>query len=559
MRLGVQGFGPDRIRVNLQSLVPEFLLVRIPGGSLFRPSLVINAGKRVNRVQEMITLGEERISLGPKKFATRDLAAACVELWGRVPLPRDVLAYLPGKKLPGAASLFPLLAERRLPWEGWQAALWILTDDATFKEMNRSRPHRPGEPQARPIPPLLFAAAMMVVEEAGFPLERKRCWKDKWVLARAARPCLYPPWARSLSRWALGKLHALGHQGTYGRAVLDVLEKDRDPLLGLEAFKEAARSPGPGTLAAMRAFLARFPDPPSEPGFSPRRVYMILSRGRAGAWAVPPRGGGPPPSSRDGLDRLLAEIRGFGPEAERDLGILAKMGGTLKDPRARAAVGRALASYLKGEFPLADTSLVQAVAAFRDTWSLGGLLRVLDRRKKALPATRRVWVRLVSLYPEGRATKWLLDKLSDPDRGVRAEAVRALRKRPGAAGALLSLAGRAGTPALRLEALDALASPAGARNPSLRRAVLGFLQDPSYRVREKALGLLLFWKCREYLPQALTLCAQDPSQRVRWAAAKALRRLGDAATARKIRALLDGGAGHSRELRWALAGIRSGR
>ncbi|HHI69061.1 MAG TPA: HEAT repeat domain-containing protein, partial [Planctomycetes bacterium] len=375
--------------------------------------------------------------------------------------------------------------------------------------------------------------------------------------------CLYPPWARLLSAWALAKLHARGYAGPYHKALLGILERDRDPMLCLEAFKAAAAAPGPGTLKAMRKYLDRFPKPPPGAGFSPMGVYLAMTRSpgwkRVGNRAAPPAAGGAPSPLSADLDHLLAEIRGGGPETERDLRILAKMGKSLDDPRARVQVGKTLAVLLErgGLFP--GTALVGAVAAFRDTWSLGGLLRLLARRGKARPETRRVWVRLVALYPDWAATRWLVDRLSDPDRRVRAEAARMLRKRPDAVGPLLSLAAGGRTLTLRLAALDALASSWGARNFSLRRAVSRLLADSSYQVREKALQLLLFWKCREALPQMLTLCAEDPSQRVRWAAARGLQILGDQGTAAKIRSLLSSPGVHSRELRFALAGMKAGK
>ncbi len=564
VKLGVQGLGPDKIRINLQSLVLRKLRVRVPRGSLFGPSLVINAGRQVNRVQEMVTLNEEWIPLDPKRLVSRDLPAACADLWARIPMPWHVLSYRPRKKAPGAESLFPVFEKLDLPWEVRQAALWILTDDATFREMNRPRPKHPRGFGPRKIPPRAYAAAMMAVERSGRSLAGRRCGKDSWVLVPAARPCLYPPWARLLSAWALAKLHARGYAGPYPKVLLEILERDRDPMLCLEAFKAAAAAPGPGTLAAMRKYLDRFPKPPPGAGFSPMRVYLAMARStgwrREGnrAAAPPAAGGAPSPLSAD-LDHLLAEIRGGGPETERDLRILAKMGKSLDDPRARVQVGKTLAVLLErgGLFP--GTALVEAVGAFRDTWSLGGLLRLLARRGKARPETRCVWVRLVALYPDWAATRWLVDRLSDPDRRVRAEAARMLRKRPDAVGPLLSLAAGGRTLTLRLAALDALASPSGARNFPLRRAVARLLADSSDQVREKALQLLLLWKCREALPQMLTLCAEDPSQRVRWAAARGLQVLGDQRTAAKIRALLSSPGVHSRELRFALAGIKAGK
>ncbi len=563
VKLGVQGWGPDKVRINLQSLVERSLLVRVPRGSLFGPRLVINAGRRVNRIQEMVTLEEVWIPLGPKRLVPRDLPAAGTDLWARIPQPWDVLSYRPRKKLPGATGLFKVLEALHLPWEGWQAALWILTCDGTLREMNRPRPkvHRGFVP--RKISPRSYAAAMMALERSGLSPARRRCGRDAWVLVQAARPCLFPPWARLLSAWALEKLHARGYAGSYPEVVLRILERDRDPRLCLEAFKAAAAAPGPGTLEAMRKYLDRFPKAPPGTGFSPMRVYWTLARstgwGRGGNRAAPPAAGGVSSPETARLDRLLAEIRGGGPGAEQDLRILAKMGKSLRDPRARVEVGKALASYLERGGLYRGTALVGAVAAFRDTWSLGGLLRLLARRDKARPETRCVWVDLVALYPDWAATRWLVDRLSDPDRRVRAEAVRVLRKRPDAVGPLLSLAGRAGTLSLRLAALDALASPSWARNIPLRRAVSRFLADSSYRVREKALELLILWKCRESLPRMLTLCAEDPSQRVRWAAARGLQTLGDASTAAKIRSLLSSPGVHPRELRWALAGMKTGK
>ena len=555
VKLGVQGLGPDRIRVNLQSLLARPLEVLLPRGSLFGPPRVFQKGRSVNRVQEMATLREERIELGPKALVSRDLPAVGLDLWARYPLPHDVLSYRPRKKIPGGEGLFRILQALSLPWEARQAAFWILIDDARYDEANRSRRVRPGDPRPKPIPPLAFAAGMMAFEMTGRSLGRRRCARDAWVLVPAARPRLFPSWARRLSAWALEKLHARGHGGDYLQVIRDILRRDPDQRICLEAFKAAASFPSREILAAMKACLVRFPRLPSERMFSPWRVYRALCSSAGRSLAAPPGSGGGARSPRAGLDTLLAEIRGGGPGSEQAFAALAERSKEILDPQDRIRVGRTLAECLKEEFPFGESSFVRAAAAFRDTLSLGFLFRIFARRGEARGRTRRVWVKLVALYPDWAATRWILDRLSDPDRQVRGEAVGALRKRPDAVGPLLDLALHGDTLRVRLAALDALAVPWGARNVPLRRAVSRLLEDPSDRIRSKALEMLASWRCREFLPRMIALCADDPSLRVRWAAARALRLLGDRGTAAKIRTLLASPGSRSRELRWALAGL----
>ncbi len=560
VKLGVQGLGPDKVRLNIQSLVLRPLKVILPRGAVFGSALVTRGWRAANRVREMLLLEETRIPLGPKKLVSRDLPALGLDLRARIPQSWDVLVLKGKRKVPGGERLLAALDRLRVPWEVRQAAFWILCNDALCEEVTRKRPKRPGGFGPRPIPPLAFAAGMMSLEAAGFSLAGRRCNRHPWVLVPAARPRLYPVWGRALSRWALARLHARGHEGEYSQVILSILEKDPDPRVCLEAFKVAAASRGPKALAAMERCLERFPELPEVDGFSPRRVLraLVFSAGRSYAAPAPSGGAGVAPSRLD-LDRLLSRIRGGGPGAEKALADLALLGRKIRNPKDRIRVGKTLAVCLDWEFPFPGTALVKAVGAFRDTWDLGKLLRILARRGEVRAVTRCVWVRLVALYPDWAATNWLLDRIYDPDKRVRAEAVRALEKRRDAVGPLLARARGGPSLEVRLAALDALAGGPGAKSIPVRRAVYHLLGDPSDRIRAKAADLLVRWKCGEYLSRLIELCASDPSQRVRWAAARGIRLLGDAGAARKIRALLGSGGRVSRELHWALAGLEARR
>ena len=74
----------------------------------------------------------------------------------------------------------------------WQAAVWIITDDATYNDLGRLRENR-----VRMIGKNRAAEAMKICDEAGIDIMKKNIWRDRNRILQAISNSELREWLES--------------------------------------------------------------------------------------------------------------------------------------------------------------------------------------------------------------------------------------------------------------------------------------------------------------------------------------------------------------------------
>lgn len=524
------GAGITAVRLGLRRLVPWERSVTIPAGSYF----VASGGH-----QDMVATGPAALQLTNGEVTEVVVPAACANRPRPVPGTEDTFAV---QKAPAAEELqrlAPLLARAGAGAAVAQAAVWIVTDDATFQQLGLLVLSSDGGISGRrAIDEVDAATAMSLCAEAGIDVERRAIAKDEFLLVHglASPRAEVVEWCRArLERRGFGKtpvdivLHLLQQReadllrdaalavvkplsneplrlglvllaaapeagqrasaaAAFGRLAdaadaerLGALVHDRELVVRIAAVRALRELPGDGRLVSLREALA---DPESEVV----RVALEALYGHFDAGLLP----------------ILVDLaRRNGPHGLRILAIGAL--GTLGGPEARAELLRQLDD---------DDETVCAAA-------LGALGNAAD------PALVPVLIRQLHREGERFLRRQLLERLASFDG---AEVAAELRR-------LLQDA----EPAVRAGAVAKL----GARqDPQDLPRLLHLANDPASEVRAAAVGVLGGFAGDSVAP-ALLHALVDTSPEVADAACGALAALRDPTTAPAVLQALRGSGGGS--------------
>ena len=122
-----QGNGIDKISIRLRRLVPHPITVRIPLGSPFVSS--------TPWAQNMVTASEYKLRLITSEWQPVTADAACVNRSKSVPGSNETFTVERSPAQPELAKLMPVLARTRVDSYTRQAAVWIVTDNASFEDL----------------------------------------------------------------------------------------------------------------------------------------------------------------------------------------------------------------------------------------------------------------------------------------------------------------------------------------------------------------------------------------------------------------------------------------
>ena len=154
-------------------LVTYPITVRVPIGSYF-----ISAR---TSAQNMVSTAESKIRLTTGGWKIVSVPAACANRPRDIPGGKDSFRVQRSPHQAELARLMPVLDKARVPYEVRQAAVWIVTDNANYRDLGvlvrrTSYQMFGGE---RQIKQQETARAMKLCEEAGINITRKRIWRDR--------------------------------------------------------------------------------------------------------------------------------------------------------------------------------------------------------------------------------------------------------------------------------------------------------------------------------------------------------------------------------------------
>jgi hypothetical protein len=166
-----RGGGIQVVSVRIRRLVPYPVTVRIPVASIF---VAYNPA-----AQNMVTTAEDKVQLGTDKWVSVSSAAACANRLRREPRSGDEFAEVRSPDQGELGRLMPALERARVEAATRQAAVWIVTDNATYLDLGILLARQKGIGGSRAINEQESARAMKICDEAGIDITRKAIWEDR--------------------------------------------------------------------------------------------------------------------------------------------------------------------------------------------------------------------------------------------------------------------------------------------------------------------------------------------------------------------------------------------
>ena len=168
-----RGAGIRKVHVSLRKLVDYPISVDIPVGTFF-----VSARRSA---QNMVATSQRTVSISNDSWLSIDLPAACANRPRDIPGTSDSFKIQRSPNQTELEKVMPIVRRRSSNFGVLQAAVWIITDDASFGDLGilvqRSSYQAFGG--TRVIKEKEAGSAMRILAEAGVLLQQKRIWKDR--------------------------------------------------------------------------------------------------------------------------------------------------------------------------------------------------------------------------------------------------------------------------------------------------------------------------------------------------------------------------------------------
>jgi len=184
-----KGSGIDKVRLRLRRLVPYPLTVRIPVGTFF-----VSANPAA---QNMVTTAVSKIALTSDAWRSVSPDAACANRPRDIPGSGDGFSVQRSPNQAELAQLMPGLDEAKVDTETRQAAVWIVTDNASYNDLGILVASQFGIGGSRVINELETATAMKICAESGIDLTKKAIWRDRQRIISGLKNLELKTWLES--------------------------------------------------------------------------------------------------------------------------------------------------------------------------------------------------------------------------------------------------------------------------------------------------------------------------------------------------------------------------
>ncbi len=484
-----RGDGISTMRVALTSKATTVVSVLVPAGTLF----VAREWKNYGAPQDMLAVADGVVRVPPGGEAELEVPVACARMRLRIPSETDIFDV----KEPtdgGLASLGRAL-KRESDWKVKQAAVWIVTDDASYEGLGTLQTRSTFELSGRrTIGVSETVRALWRLDTSGVDVRARRIWADRFLLLHALSP---PPAAKDgnrLARWARSCWRELGYPEDISALLTRVVE---DPSASPPMLSEARRIARSERLTKLVLALDRRI---AEGGDAlPAAAEPAPREAEAPVDDVPepaPQPSRASPSTSRRIGHLLVQLRDRDPDIQSEaVRALNGLASSLEDRRERKRVADALFAYGRDRLQRTTTAAIlgQALRAYRDAVALPSLLTLSRSRRlgeRERPAARLLAAKVLAAFPEPAASERLVEMLEDEDAEVRRAAGHALQPtRANAQGALLDLLRSSKDVGVRQAAVRALRTHVVAGS-ALERTMIQLLGDDDREVRMVAVGIL---------------------------------------------------------------------
>jgi hypothetical protein len=171
------GGGIEHVAVRVRRLVPYAIRVLVPVGTYFEAK---------QSAQNMVTTAESEVTLSSGGWVSASVSAACANRSRPIPYGSDAFTVQMLASQSELVRLVRVLDGGVQSFGVKQAAVWIVTDDATFEDLGIlvSRPFGSMRGGSRMITEADAASAMKACEQAGIDITKKRIWTDKATILR---------------------------------------------------------------------------------------------------------------------------------------------------------------------------------------------------------------------------------------------------------------------------------------------------------------------------------------------------------------------------------------
>lgn len=186
VEMRARGSGIDQLEIDLRSLIEDALEVEIPAGTYF---VAQSAG-----VQNMVVRRTEYVFLpeGSSDWINALLEVACGNLHLSEPYSGDTFTV---QRSPAQRELELLMPVLEAEWAGYdveQAAIWIVTDNATYDDLGILVGGFGFG--SRIIDEDITVRAMQIVDKAGIDITRKAIWRDREMLGAGVEDRALADW-----------------------------------------------------------------------------------------------------------------------------------------------------------------------------------------------------------------------------------------------------------------------------------------------------------------------------------------------------------------------------
>lgn len=172
------GGGIETLQLRLRGTRPGPLMVNVPVGTFF---VADNTG-----TQNMVARAATTVTLSGKNWVTVDVAVACANRPRDVPERGDTFKVQRSPHQQELQRLMPRLRAAGADYPVEQAAVWIVTDDATFDDLGVLEERSfPGISGRRVINERDAVRGMQIVDGAGIDITRKAIWADRATVRKA--------------------------------------------------------------------------------------------------------------------------------------------------------------------------------------------------------------------------------------------------------------------------------------------------------------------------------------------------------------------------------------
>ncbi len=173
IEIQTQGSGIDSVSLRVRRLVSYPITLRIPVGTLF---VAANPSS-----QNMVATDISEVRLSDDDWQSILPSTACANRPREIPSSSDTFSVERSPQQAELAKLMPVLAKASVGYGTRQAAVWIVSDNADYRDLGILVANTSGFGSfggSRVIAEAEAAHAMMICDEAGIDITRKAIWGD---------------------------------------------------------------------------------------------------------------------------------------------------------------------------------------------------------------------------------------------------------------------------------------------------------------------------------------------------------------------------------------------